>query len=145
MRSFDWQSKMLQAVKARRNIPFAWGTHDCGLFACDITEAVCGTDFAAPFRGHYSTKLGAYKALRRYAGGGLTKVAEKISREHNLEEVQPLLARRGDLVLASVTIADTPNLRIALGICLGEKVAFASNPGFVLLPITLDYRAWRTP
>ncbi len=145
MRSFDWQSKMSHALATRRKKPFVWGTHDCGLFACDITEAVCGIDFAAPFRYRYKTRRGAYMALKAYSGGGLTAVAEKISGEHNLEEVQPLLARRGDLILARRSTVESSCLSATLGVCLGEGVAFVANPGFILLPIMQDYRAWRTP
>ncbi|MCZ6523770.1 MAG: hypothetical protein O7A68_07890 [Alphaproteobacteria bacterium] len=143
MRPFDWQSRMAEALAARRESPFAWGRHDCALFACDVAEAVCGIDFAASLRGRYGTKRGAYAALKRFAGGELEKAAERIARDHGCPEVAPLMARRGDIVLAEIAIDGGSS--DALGICLGEWIAFAAGRGFVQLPLTKARRAWRVP
>ena len=143
MRPFDWQSRMSRALAARRETPFAWGRHDCALFACDVAEAVCGIDFAAPLRGRYGTKRGAYAVLDDFAGGGLEQAAEKIASDHVCAEVAPLMARRGDIILAEIPV-DRASAD-ALGICLGERIAFAAERGFVQLPLVKARRAWRVP
>ncbi len=143
MRPFDWQSRMSRALAARRETPFAWGRHDCALFACDVAEAVCGIDFATPLRGRYGTKRGAYAVLDDFAGGGLEQAAEKIARDHGCAEVAPLMARRGDIILAEIPVDRASG--DALGICLGERIAFAAERGFVQLPLVKAHRAWRVP
>ncbi len=143
MRPFDWQSRMSRALAARRETPFAWGRHDCALFACDVAEAVCGIDFAAPLRGRYGTKRGAYAVLDDFAGGGLEQAAEKIASDHGCAEVAPLMARRGDIMLAEISVDGAPG--VALGICVGERIAFAAGRGFAQLPLVKARRAWRVP
>ena len=130
-------------IEGRRNSPFRWGRHDCAIFACDVAEVVCGIDFAEPLRGKYATKRGAYAALKRFAGGGLEQAAERIARDHGCPEVAPLMARRGDIVLAEIAIDGGSS--DALGVCLGEWIAFAAGRGFVQLPLMKARRAWRVP
>lgn len=147
MRPFDWQSRMSRALAARRETSFAWGRHDCALFACDMAEAVCGIDFAAPLRGRYGTRREAYAVLGDFAGGGLEQAAEKIARGRGCAEVAPLMARRGDIILAEIAVGGAPGgaLGDALGICLGERIAFAAERGFAQLPLVKARRAWRVP
>lgn len=146
-RPSEWQSKMIGALNARRDKPFAWGDHDCALFACDIAMAVCGIDFAKSLRGRYDTRLGAYRVLRTFAGGALEEAAEKIAQNHNCEEVPILLARRGDIVIARVVViaAGTKRSQDSLGVCLGQNAAYASGVGFTHIPIIQARRAWRIP
>ncbi len=138
----DWQSRMAQALKTRRERPFAWGRHDCGLFACDIAEAISGVDLAAALRGRYSTRRGAFRALKSFAGGGIETAIEKIAKDHGCAEVPPLMAQRGDILLAEVLV-HSEVLEDSLGVCLGETAAFAAAQGFVQLPIAQARRAWR--
>lgn len=51
---------------ARR--PFAPGTHDCVLMACDWVKARTGTDPAAAWRGRYADRRGALRIIAQ-AGG----------------------------------------------------------------------------
>ena len=143
-RPFDWQSRMSRALTARRETLFAWGGHDCALFACDIARVVCEIDFAEPLRGRYTTRLGAYKVLKDYGGGGLEETAEKIAKDHDCEEVTPLMARRGDIILAKILVYGEV-LEDSLGVCIGERAAFAAAQGFVQVPMTQTRRAWRIP
>lgn len=143
----DWQSKMIAALAARRDEPFVWGGHDCALFACDIAEAICGIDFAEPLRGHYTTRRGAYKVLKSFAGGALEEAAAKIAEDHNCEEVPILMARRGDIVIAELTVTYDGHeyVQDCLGVCLGQGAAYATGTGFAQAPITQARRAWRIP
>ena len=129
--------RLSAAVKARRGRSFQWGSHDCCTFACDVIRDAGGVDYAAPFRGRYTTALGAARALRRFAGGGLETAAEKITQDNGLEEVPPLMAQRGDFVL--IDVAEGP----ALGVCLGEFLAAAGPDGAATFPLKRARRAWR--
>ncbi len=139
---FLFAERLLAAVAAHRDRAFAWGTHDCCLFACDVIRDAGGVDYAAPFRGRYRTAAGAARALRRFAGGGLEAAAEKIAQDNGLEEVPPLMAQRGDFVLVDETAGPAP-LEAALGVCLGETFVAAGPAGTVTLPLTRARRAWR--
>lgn len=145
MRPFDWQERMIDAINARRDTPFAWGRHDCALFACDVAQAICGVDFAAGLRGRYATERGAYVALKRFAGpnaknGGLEAAAEKIAANHGCPEVPPLMAQRGDIVLMD------SELGAVLGVCVGETIAKAGvETGVEFVPLAAARRAWRVP
>ncbi len=139
-RPHDWPSRLLEVVRARRETPFAWGRHDCALFACDAGAAVCGIDFASGLRGRYRSQRGAMRALRRFAGGGLEQAAEKIASEHGCPEVPPRMARRGDIVLMDSDQGPV------LGVCVGRAVAKAGAVrGLEYVPLALARRAWRTP
>ena len=136
-KSPEFVARLFRAVAARRDRAFQWGVHDCCLFACDVIRDAGGVDYAAPFRGHYRTAAGAARALRRFAGGGLETVAEKITQDNGLEEVPPLMAQRGDLILVDETAGP------ALGVCLGETFVAAGPAGAVTFPLKRARRAWR--
>ena len=135
---FQFAERLLAAVAARRDRAFAWGDHDCCLFACGVVRDAGGVDYAAPFRDRYRTAAGAARALRRFGGAGLEASVEKITQDNGLEEVPPLMAQRGDFVL--VDVAEGP----ALGVCIGETFVAAGPAGTVLQPLAAARRAWRT-
>lgn len=58
--------EFLRVARAR---PFAWGRHDCALFAADWVLNETGHDPAAAWRGRYRSEAGAARAIE--AAGGL--------------------------------------------------------------------------
>ncbi len=56
-------------IRANRNTPFKWGKFDCCLFAANALEITTGKDYAADFRGRYTTQIGAARALKKYGAG----------------------------------------------------------------------------
>lgn len=100
-----------------------------------VLEAT-GKDFAAAFRGRYSTAAGAARALKRYGAGDLPATATMML---GPPLRSPMLAQRGDVV--AITGADG---RMALGICIGAQIA-APDPvrGLTMLPLTAAALAWR--
>ncbi len=134
----DFAERLADGLAAARDRPFAWGRHDCALFACELVGAATGVDYAADFRGRYRSAAGAARLLKRFAGGGLEAAAEKITRDNGLEEVPPLMAQRGDFVLVDETAGP------ALGVCLGSHIVAAGPMGAVLRPLDAARRAWRT-
>jgi hypothetical protein len=78
---------------------FAWGTHDCMLFAADWALALTGRDPAAAWRGTYSDEAGAVEIVR-HAGGRVPLMQDGLegcgwTRLHS----EPT---EGDIVLASL-------------------------------------------
>lgn len=133
----NWESKFADWQKAAFGRPFSWGDADCCLTVCDGLLAITGIDPAASFRGNYKTKRGAYAALKRFAGGGLSETVEKITADLGWPEVPRLTARRGDVGLVDTEFGE------ALAICTGPKWAVQGEHGLVFLSIKSGLRAWR--
>jgi hypothetical protein len=113
--------------------PFAWGSHDCALFAANAILANTGTDIATDFRGKYTTQLGALRTISKVAGGTtLADAAAFCAAKFEMaEHTYPLMAKRGDLVVienAGSLIAGVIHLN-------GTHVVSVSETGLVRLPI----------
>ena len=122
MRRPDWQQRFAAVVKEYQRAAFAWGEHDCCLFACDCIHALTGVDPADGYRGTYSTQLQAYKFIREFSGGDVGDVARIMTGRLGFIEVKPVFAQRGDIGLMNL-----PDLGDTLGVCLGSQFAFMST------------------
>jgi len=115
----------------RAHTRFAFGSHDCCMWACDVVLAVTGRDPVADLRGTYSTEEEAVIVME--AGGGLEAMAEA----RFGPEIKPLAAAAGD-----VGIIDT-DLGPALVACGGTSWLAASGFGVVAVDQSQVLRAWR--
>lgn len=138
-RRWDWASRLADCVEVARGRPFRWGEHDCCLFTCDCVAAMTGTDPGVAFRETYGDEAGARRALRRFAGGGLAAVAARLARLHGYEEVPPVKAGRGDVVLLSGAGAGPDGL----GVCVGSCALVATPAGLRAVPARFWRRAWK--
>lgn len=68
MKHIDWQAQLDAFIESRRNLPHAYGSNDCCLFAADAIMAQTGDDMAKDFRGTYSTQAEADKILADRGG-----------------------------------------------------------------------------
>lgn len=132
MRIERWATALNNAIDAERAKDFEWGLSDCSLFVADCVNAMTGVDWAADFRGHYSTAKGSLLALRKYGKGTLYKTMDHYFARHT----SILMARRGDVVVMESEIGQ------CLGICIGATVAFRSPDGVVFMPLTKCVAAW---
>lgn len=144
-RAENWPELLLDTVEDRRSKPFAWGENDCALFAADCVLVMTGEDFAAPFRGRYSTAAGSIKALKKFGGGSLEATATAALGE----PILPRLAQRGDVVLflslpspAGGGGAGGEGVP-ALAVCVGSHAAAAGPDGVTWVPMDLWLKAWR--
>lgn len=136
-RHVNWPEKLNAAIDAVRATPFAWGSHDCCMFACSVINELIGVDPAADLRGAYRTRLGAARVLKRL--GGVEGIAETRTAAHGFAALpSPAFAQRGDLVLA-----DTAGEGPALGICVGGAVAFSALVGLTFRKVGECRKAWR--
>lgn len=127
----DWEDRLAAFLAERRDMPFAWGSNDCALFATACAAAITGEDRAASFRGRYDTREGAALALREIGAGTLVKTMDA------LFVVKPVgMAGRGDLVMA----------RGAIGVCIGRSAMFVGEEGeragLVTVPRSEWQKAW---
>jgi hypothetical protein len=128
-------------LEGRARQPFAWGTNDCATFTADGVKAITGVDIAADFRGKYHDEASALAAVKEICGGStVADAAAYCAGKHGLVEWQyPLMARRGDLVVArnldGSPIAGLVHLS-------GRHVVTVAAKGLVRLELTSILRAW---
>jgi len=132
MRLHDWDHRLSQAIEAARGTPFAYGTHDCCVFAADCIEAVTGRDIAAAWRGRYDTWSGGLKLAK---ARNLPQLATRF-----FAEVHPAFAHRGDVGVAPIGELRGGKRTLMLLVIDG---AFAVGPGANLVPRGVVTRAWR--
>ncbi len=128
-----WERRLAEAIEAARARPFAWGSHDCAIWAFDLRRDLTGgADVAALWRGRYRTALGAARMMRRLGwpsleAAGRALLGEPVPSVH--------LARRGDLLLAGTGLG--------FGICLGARAAGIAPAGLTFAPLAACTLAWR--
>lgn len=128
----SWRATFDALVQARMRTPFAWGVHDCCLFAADCVQARTGRDPAADLRGAYRSERGALRVLARI--GGLAGAGARCG-----AEIPPLCAGACDVGI----VRDAG--RELLAVCTGEVWLAPSmaQAGLAALPLDAATRAWR--
>lgn len=117
-------------ILERTGTPFAWGRHDCCLWAADCVLAITGTDPAADVRGTYADAAGAAAVL---AGiGGIETAGARAG-----EQIAPMFATWGDVGLV---VSDGRN---TLAVCAGAGWLAPAADGLALLPFNAAMTAWR--
>ncbi len=128
----DWQARLHAWLLEVGGKPFKPGRHDCALFAAGAVAAMTGEDPAAVFRGRYRTLRGGLRVLRR--AGWRDHIAFAAAQ---LDEINPLLARPGDLAVVPADGGD------ALGVVQGEWIYVLGLQGMGMVPLTAATRAFR--
>ncbi|GEA12675.1 hypothetical protein [Alteromonas sp. KUL49] len=133
MRLPNWDIELAEYIESVANAPFAWGEHDCCLFAANAAKLITGIDFAQRFRGKYSTELGAARALKRYGQGDLFNTLCDI-----FGEPCPILTlQRGDIAL----VCDGERHGVAL--YYSEKFLNANIDGLKAVERSSVVACWR--
>lgn len=132
MRRLDWQERLAALIEAKRDEPFRWGQHDCGLWGAAVVEAITGADFGAAFRGEYDDAATAAEVLRTKGAGTLGKTFDR-----HLHRIPPGFAQRGDLVCKG------RGRTAAIGVCIGDEGLFVGDEGLIRVSRAEWSRAWR--
>ena len=128
-----WTTILAARLEAVRDLPFAWGRHDCATWAFDLRRDLTGgEDITALWRGRYTTALGAQRIMRKLGWQDIEAMGRDLL---GAPLATPLLAQRGDLVLGG----EDP----AFGVCAGARAVFISPDGLVQLPLSVCSLAWR--
>lgn len=122
---------MAAFTRAHMRTPYAWGRHDCALFAAGAVEAMTGVDFAADYRGKYDDEDGARRVLTTI---GCEDVGDLASRY--LPEIMPAEARRGDVVMIEGQRGPF------LAVVDGRTAVGPSARGLTHTPVEMASRAW---
>lgn len=132
MRYENWPILLNDYVLSCAKKPFVWGEHDCCMFAAGAVSQMTGVDYAAAFRGLYSTREEAEQILAER--GGLENIVSELLGP----PIELPFAQRGDVVIRE------EDEGFALGIVLGTVAAFTGGAGLVFLPtLTSGLKAWR--
>lgn len=133
----NWPIALNREITRAATLKFKYGTHDCALFAADCVRAMTGTDLMGDLRARYATREQAEALLEEYFGGDLERAMLRLAEQYAIEEITPLFAQRGDLVMR--TMPEGP----ALGVLSGRLACFAAPRGLAMLTIYECRRAWR--
>lgn len=138
----DWVERLDAYLSGCRNQPMVWGSHDCVLFSLRAAEAITGLDLTAGISGTYRSAAGAARRmLELYQARDLVAAAEAFRHRWNGEEVSPLMAQRGDIVMAEIGPGGSPALGVvALDGCNG---LFIGAEGLQAVPLRSCSQAWR--
>lgn len=111
----QWEGLLTAYLERVTEVPFAWGSNDCALFAASAVQAMTGIDPAEGLRGTYRTALGAAEALRQHGAGTLLKtVTLWLGEPKHVAQ-----AHRGDIVMLN---------RLTCGVCVGRWTYFVGQP-----------------
>lgn len=124
-------AELPRILSGYENAEFEWGKLDCCLFAADVLQKLHGVDYAEQWRGKYSSYFGAVRMIAPH--GSLAGLVSSVFGEMQ----PPLLARRGDLVIAAMPEGD------AVGIADGTGAMFMAAKGLVRVPIKMCRGCWR--
>lgn len=130
----DWPVRLEALLRERQARPFAWGVHDCALFAADAVQAITGQDLAQGLRG-----LSVRAALRRLrahgpcANLGLYALATQALGP----AMAPVWASVGDVLLLPM------GRRCALAVCNGDTAIGPGRHGLVHAAAGTALAAWR--
>lgn len=125
--------RLATVIEDARKRPYKLGEHDCFRMACASVKALIGIDLWEQWGGRYKTRKGALKLIHTYAGAGFTEAFSKL---FGSSPVNPLLARRGDIL----EYADTEE---HLGVCIGARAAVLGEHGLEFVPLSSCRHAWR--
>lgn len=125
-----WFQRLDSLIRDRMSTPFAWGTHDCVLWAADAVHALSLVDPAAGYRGTYSTAVEAARLLRDL--GGLQALADRAG-----VPVAPLGALPGD-----VGLVHDEQGRESLAVRHASGWLVPGAAGLALLPTSAASQAW---
>ncbi len=124
----DWRPRLVGYLEEVRSRPFAYGQHDCALFAAGAVEAMTGEDLATDFRGQYASLKDGLKLVRGDH--------QKVLHEH-FTAIPQAFAGVGDIAL--IGEVGFP----ALGIFDGETILVLREDGLGRMPRAAATQAWR--
>lgn len=135
MRRGDWEQAFAAYLAGCEGRPYAWGEHDCLLFAAGAAIAITGEDPAAHVRGRYRSKRGALRVLRELGHGSLEAAIDA-----RYPETPIGFARRGDWALYETAVGVVVG-RIALFVG-GIEDGGDEQPRLIRVPRHEWQKAW---
>jgi hypothetical protein len=120
-----WDRRLNAVLDTARARPYVLGEADCLKVACEVVEALTGTDFWPRFAG-YTTKRGALVTIARVA----PSLAEAVTATLGVRQSGVFAAWRGDLLLFRDESGEDH-----LGVSIGPQVALTAPQGWLLISL----------
>lgn len=134
----DWPERLVAAVDRRRTQIFVRGQTDCLPTIADIIQEFTGVDLLGPtWRNAYSDDLEALRIIRRFGGNLLEAFRSHLSNQ-GVEEIDPRLAKRGDL--GFVRLTETSQ---GAALFCGDGLLIPDKVGLRNMPRSYALAAWR--
>ncbi|MCQ0987553.1 DUF6950 family protein [Jiella marina] len=131
----DWPARLHAFIDTVKRREHHYGEFDCALgFASGLVDALTGEDPAAPYRGRYTTAVGAVRVMRNEGYQTLADLAGSHLREIHVSE-----AMLGDLA----AVPDESPFGFALGIVNGERLMVLREDGLGSRDLFSATRAFR--
>lgn len=128
-----WDVQLATYVRDGMSLSFAWGRHDCCLWAAGWVDLATGTKIHRAFAGRYDDLKGALRLVREAGGlASLTSLALA-----GTPIMEPLKAIRGDIAIVPGAYQID-----AVGIILGRQVAVLTPDGLEGVPVSQVITAW---
>jgi len=126
----------LEAYMAEvRDVPFAWGSHDCCTFAAGAVEAMTGENPIPASCPPCGSREDAFAILDE--AGGLEALVGLLAVRNGWRAVPPALARRGDLMIFAGK-DDGP----LLAVNVGASAVGPTERGTITIPAGRAVKAW---
>lgn len=138
----DWEARLIALIEERQDMPFAWGIHDCVLWAAAAVEAMTGARIELlgdpP---SWSGPEGALRAIRRTDAADLAELADRALGER----FGPLRAGVGWIVAAPSTEGEAAGgaFGLALGVMWRGAALFAGADGLLPQPPARLVASWQ--
>jgi hypothetical protein len=129
----DWRKRLSDEIERHRRMPFDEAQNNCGLFIADCLIAMTGVDFAAHYRGKFTTLAEAIDLLKADGFSDLCAFAAA-----RLTEIHPVRATAGD-----IAAFETQGTGWAFGIINGEMVTVMTERGLGNMRKSQAVRAFR--
>lgn len=127
-RSSNWPRRLMEYIERNAREPFAWGEHDCALFAAGAVHAMTGEDPMEAIRGTYSDESGAEDAIASLSARGLYGALTEVLGA----SVVGAQGKRGDIAYHNGIC----------GVVMGRDALFVSDEGLIRVPIRQVQRAF---
>ncbi len=120
--------------------PMQWGIDDCAMSFANVARDALGYDPGETWRGKYSTRPEALKAVGR---GGLGYAFRMLARKHGWKRIDPSEGQVGDPGLCILPISET-EIAVTAMICRGARGLWMARleNGFIALPDHHVRMAW---
>lgn len=133
MRRGDWLDKLWTEIESAAGQDFAWGEHDCCLFAARCVDAMTDGGIAAELRAEYHDKPSALRYIARH-GSLKAAITDKLGEPTTWWKIG-----RGDLCL----VPSEDGLG-SLGVCLGPTIACVlPDKGLQYEPLDRATACWK--
>lgn len=134
----DWTIRLDQFLIHHRDMPFAWGTQDCCLFACSAIKTITGVDPAEDWRGKYDSRRTAQKLAAENKCTTVEDIARAMAAKYQIKEQNVRLAGRGDIICMPTD--PRVGLGSSLGVVTGGAVAIPGIEKLVFVPMSEVFR-----